>query len=80
IKKECEKTGGGFPYVCYDRISRLKMAMIKLLTGDQILNTTRIGIGQFSSPVNSDQFSHDGRQEKSNRQDLINTCNWGAKP
>ncbi|MFP6842512.1 MAG: PilC/PilY family type IV pilus protein [Acinetobacter sp.] len=64
IKKECEKTGGGFPYVCYDRISRLKMAMIKLLTGDQILNTTRIGIGQFSSPVNSDQFSHDGRSAR----------------
>ncbi|EIM40465.1 pilus assembly protein tip-associated adhesin PilY1 [Acinetobacter sp. HA] len=64
IEKECEKTGGGFPYVCYDRISRLKMAMIKLLTGDQILNTTRIGIGQFSSPVNSDQFSHDGKSAK----------------
>lgn len=64
IEKECEKTGGGFPYVCYDRISRLKMAMIKLLTGDQILNTTRIGIGQFSSPVNSDQFSHDGKSAR----------------
>lgn len=64
IEKECEKTGGGFPYVCYDRISRLKMAMIKLLTGNQILNTTRIGIGQFSSPVNSDQFSHDGKSAK----------------
>lgn len=64
IKKECETTGGNFPYICYDRISRLKMAMIKLLTGDQILNTTRIGIGQFSSPVNSDQFSHDGKSAK----------------
>lgn len=64
IEKECEKTGGGFPYICYDRISRLKMAMIKLLTGDQILNTTRIGIGQFSSPVNSDQFSHDGKSAR----------------
>lgn len=64
IEKECEKTGGGFPYICYDRISRLKMAMIKLLTGNQILNTTRIGIGQFSSPVNSDQFSHDGRSAR----------------
>lgn len=64
IEKECEKTGGGFPYVCYDRISRLKMAMIKLLTGDQILNTTRIGIGQFSSPVNSNQFSHDGKSAR----------------
>ena len=64
IKKECETTGGGFPYICYDRISRLKMAMVKLLTGNQILNTTRIGIGQFSSPVNSDQFSHDGRSAR----------------
>lgn len=65
IEKECEKTGGNFPYICNDRISRLKMAMIKLLTGDQILNTTRIGIGQFSSPVdNSDQFSHDGRSAR----------------
>ncbi|RAZ05491.1 pilus assembly protein PilY [Acinetobacter sp. SM1B] len=65
IKKECETTGGNFPYICYDRISRLKMAMIKLLTGDQILNTTRIGIGQFSSPVdNSDQFSHDGKSAR----------------
>lgn len=64
IEKECEKTGGNFPYICYDRISRLKMAMIKLLTGDQIPPTTRIGIGQFSSPVNSDQFSHDGRSAR----------------
>ncbi|AUX88458.1 pilus assembly protein [Acinetobacter sp. ACNIH1] len=65
IEKECEKTRGGFPYICYDRISRLKMAMIKLLTGNQIFNTTRIGIGQFSSPVdNSDQFSHDGKSAK----------------
>lgn len=64
IEKECETTGGNFPYICYDRISRLKMAMIKLLTGDQILNTTRIGIGQFSSPVNSDQFSHDGKSAR----------------
>lgn len=64
IEKECEKTGGNFPYICYDRISRLKMAMIKLLTGNQILNTTRIGIGQFSSPVDSDQFSHDGKSAR----------------
>lgn len=64
IKKECETTGGNFPYICYDRISRLKMAMIKLLTGDQIPPTTRIGIGQFSSPVNSDQFSHDGKSAR----------------
>ena len=64
IQKECDDTNGGFPYICYDRISRLKIAMIKLLSGQQILDSTRIGLGQFSSPINTNEYSHDGKSSR----------------
>ena len=72
IQNECVVTGTN-AYKCYDRLSRLKMALAKVLSSNEISNNVRIGLGQFSTPptdpvsVSTSQrtgglsFSHDGR-------------------
>lgn len=61
IEKECEKasTTATYPYRCFDRLSRLKKAMVKVLSDKSIPNETQIGLGQYSIPTSSDQYSHD---------------------
>ncbi|MEX5378812.1 PilC/PilY family type IV pilus protein [Acinetobacter towneri] len=62
IEKECEKasTTATYPYRCFDRLSRLKKAMVKVLSDKSIPNETQIGLGQYSIPTSSsNQYSHD---------------------
>ncbi|MHA3048585.1 pilus assembly protein PilY, partial [Acinetobacter sp. ANC 4639] len=58
IANECPSTGTN-TYRCYDRLSRLKIAMVSILSGTQIPDTTSIGLGQFSSPTNTSAYSQD---------------------
>lgn len=62
IKKECKSinNNNSAPYRCYDRLSRLKQAMVNVLTGDKIKDSVYLGVGQFSSPKNNTWNSHDG--------------------
>ena len=62
IKKECKSlnNNNSAPYRCYDRLSRLKQAMVNVLTGDKIKDSVYLGVGQFSSPKDNTWNSHDG--------------------
>lgn len=62
IKKECKSlnNNSSAPYRCYDRLSRLKQAIVNILTGDKIKDSVYLGVGQFSSPKNNSWNSHDG--------------------
>ncbi|WP_201283538.1 hypothetical protein, partial [Klebsiella pneumoniae] len=46
-------------YKCYDRISRLKKALVNVLTSDKILDTMSLGVGQYSTPTSTSWNSHD---------------------
>lgn len=59
IANECSSTGTN-TYRCYDRLSRLKIAIVSLLSSSDILDTVRIGLGQFSSPTGTSETSQDG--------------------
>jgi type IV pilus assembly protein PilY1 len=61
IQKECEKASATvtYPYKCFDRLSRLKKAIVKVLSDESIPNETQMGLGQYSIPTSSDQYSHD---------------------
>ena len=50
IANECVSTGTN-TYKCYDRLSRLKMALVQVLSSNEISNSVRIGLGQFSTPT-----------------------------
>ena len=70
IQSECTSTGTN-TYKCYDRLSRLKMALANVLSSNDISDSVRIGLGQFSTPtaVNKTnngrtgkiEYGHDGR-------------------
>ncbi len=62
ILNECVKTSStSDSYRCYDRLSRLKIALTQILSSDELPDTTRIGLGQFSSPTSTSTYSHDGK-------------------
>lgn len=84
IAAECTKTSATQnTYKCYDRLSRLKMALSQVLSSDEIDNTVRIGLGQFSTPTTTSATSHDGTSGRviypvvplteGNRENLIST-------
>ncbi|WP_168383695.1 PilC/PilY family type IV pilus protein [Acinetobacter indicus] len=58
ISNECDKQADN-SYKCYDRISRLKKALVNVLTSDKILNTISLGVGQYSTPTSTSWNSHD---------------------
>ncbi|TCB56167.1 pilus assembly protein [Acinetobacter terrestris] len=61
ITNECTKTSATLnTYKCYDRLSRLKMALAKVLSSSEISDTVRIGLGQFSTPTSTSETSADG--------------------
>lgn len=72
IQTECEPIGTN-AYKCYDRLSRLKMALARVLSSNEISDSVRIGLGQFSTPTSSTtrvgidsrsggfSYGHDGR-------------------
>ncbi|GAA5630481.1 hypothetical protein Acal02_01081 [Acinetobacter calcoaceticus] len=60
VRNECEPTGVN-TYKCYDRLSRLKIALAQVLSSNEIDNSINIGLGQFSSPtVTTNPSSQDG--------------------
>ncbi|WP_323053336.1 PilC/PilY family type IV pilus protein [Acinetobacter haemolyticus] len=60
VRNECEPTGLN-TYKCYDRLSRLKIALAQVLSSNEIDNSINIGLGQFSSPtVTTNPSSQDG--------------------
>lgn len=60
IKNDCERTGTD-SYKCYDRLSRLKMALAEVLSSRDISDSVNLGLGQFSSPITvGDPSSQDG--------------------
>ena len=72
IANECDRTSiNQNTYKCYDRLSRLKMAVAQVLSSNEIDDSIRIGLGQFSTPtantrtVNNRtglvEYGHDGR-------------------
>ncbi|WP_180061490.1 MULTISPECIES: PilC/PilY family type IV pilus protein [unclassified Acinetobacter] len=60
ISNECDKQADN-SYKCYDRISRLKKALVNVLTSDKILDTVSLGVGQYSTPTTTSWNSHDSR-------------------
>ena len=61
IANECTKTNATLDnYKCYDRLSRLKIALAQVLSSSEISDTVRIGLGQFSSPTSTSETSADG--------------------
>lgn len=58
IQSECVLNGT--VYRCYDRLSRLKMALSKALSGTEIDSSINIGLGQFSSQESTSAYSQDG--------------------
>lgn len=73
ITNECTKTSAtANTYKCYDRLSRLKMALTQVLSSTEIDSSVRIGLGQFSTPITATTttsknytgriiYGHDGR-------------------
>lgn len=59
ITAECKSTGTN-TFKCYDRISRLKAALIDTLKSNEISDSVRIGLGQFSTPTSTAETSADG--------------------
>ncbi|WP_296282245.1 PilC/PilY family type IV pilus protein [uncultured Acinetobacter sp.] len=60
IQSECTPISGN-NYKCYDRLSRLKMALVQVLSSTEISDSVQIGLGQFSSPKSEiTSFSQDG--------------------
>lgn len=59
IANECTNIGTN-TYRCYDRLSRLKIALAQVLSSNEIDNSINIGLGQFSSPTSTGATSHDG--------------------
>ena len=82
ITAECLNTGTN-TYKCYDRLSRLKIALAQVLSSNEIDNSINIGLGQFSSPTTTGATSHDGSSgrviapvvplSEVNRESLIDT-------
>lgn len=58
IANECIQQADN-SYKCYDRISRLKKALVNVLTSDKILDTMSLGVGQYSTPTSTSWNSHD---------------------
>ncbi|ENW93983.1 PilC/PilY family type IV pilus protein [Acinetobacter dispersus] len=60
IRNECELIGVN-AYKCYDRLSRLKIALAQVLSSNEISDSIQIGLGQFSSPTSTtNSSSQDG--------------------
>ncbi|WP_168381543.1 PilC/PilY family type IV pilus protein [Acinetobacter indicus] len=69
IRTECKDLGGN-KYKCYDRLSRLKMALVNVLTSTKVDDEVQMGIGQFSTPKGNKvannsrsgkfEYKHDG--------------------
>lgn len=60
VANECEvDPSDKNKYKCYDRLTRLKIALVQVLASSAVKDTVRVGIGQFSSPKTTQKFSHD---------------------
>lgn len=57
IRSECPSTGTN-AYKCYDRLSRLKMALANVLSSNDISNDVLIGLGQFSTPTDDSKINY----------------------
>lgn len=67
IQNECISTGTN-TYKCYDRLSRLKMALAQVLSSNEISDQVRIGLGQYSSAKDPSKTNNNrtGKIEYSN--------------